>query len=96
MAILPPGGKRILQFQESDAVVEIISSSASEGDTLEYNMSEDLKDSPAVIIPPPSTKPENPKKNILSPQNRKTYNIFASLFSTWFAFFREQLMIFIV
>ncbi|GBM76668.1 hypothetical protein AVEN_213392-1, partial [Araneus ventricosus] len=33
------------------------SSSLSEEDTIEYNMSEDLEDSPAVISPPSSSKP---------------------------------------
>ncbi|GBN87326.1 hypothetical protein AVEN_95537-1 [Araneus ventricosus] len=38
------------------------SSSASDEDALEYNMSEDLEDSPAVISPPPSSKPEKGDK----------------------------------
>ncbi|GBM75084.1 hypothetical protein AVEN_197444-1 [Araneus ventricosus] len=38
------------------------SSSASEEDALEYNMSEDLEDSPAVISPPPPSKPEKASK----------------------------------
>ncbi|GBO19791.1 hypothetical protein AVEN_57536-1, partial [Araneus ventricosus] len=49
MAVLPPLEKRILQSRESDADAEMSSSSASEEDALEYNMSEDLEDSPAVI-----------------------------------------------
>ncbi|GBN27500.1 hypothetical protein AVEN_67558-1 [Araneus ventricosus] len=39
------------------------SSSASEEDALEYNMSEDLEDSPAFINPPPPSKPEKANKN---------------------------------
>ncbi|GBL73034.1 putative RNA-directed DNA polymerase from transposon X-element [Araneus ventricosus] len=62
MAVLPPLEKRILQSRESDADAEMISSSASEEDALEYNMSEDLEDSPAVISPPPSSKPEKANK----------------------------------
>ncbi|GBN73498.1 hypothetical protein AVEN_150429-1 [Araneus ventricosus] len=62
MAVLPPLEKRILQSRESDADAEMSSSSASEEDTLEYNMSEDLEDSPAVISPPPSSKSEKTKK----------------------------------
>ncbi|GBM53402.1 General transcription factor II-I repeat domain-containing protein 2B [Araneus ventricosus] len=61
MAVLPPLEKRILQSRESDADAEM-SSSASEEDTLEYNMSEDLEDSPAVISPPPPSKPEKSNK----------------------------------
>ncbi|GBO22671.1 hypothetical protein AVEN_230200-1 [Araneus ventricosus] len=58
MAVLPPLEKRILQSRESDADAEMSSSSASEEEALEYNMSEDLEDSPAVISPPPPSKPE--------------------------------------
>ncbi|GBN76995.1 hypothetical protein AVEN_19539-1 [Araneus ventricosus] len=62
MAVLPPLEKRILQSRESDADAEMSSSSASEEDALEYNMSEDLEDSPAVISPPPPSKPEKTNK----------------------------------
>ncbi|GBN23779.1 hypothetical protein AVEN_104389-1 [Araneus ventricosus] len=62
MAVLPPLEKRILQSRESDADAEMSSSSASEGDALEYNMSEALEDSPAVISPPPPSKPEKANK----------------------------------
>ncbi|GBO15258.1 hypothetical protein AVEN_146008-1 [Araneus ventricosus] len=63
MAVLPPLEKKILQSRESDADAEMSSSSASEEDALEYNMSEDLEDSPAVINPPPPSKPEKANKN---------------------------------
>ncbi|GBM47981.1 Transposon Tf2-6 polyprotein [Araneus ventricosus] len=62
MAILPPLEKILLQSRESDADAEMSSSSLSEEDALEYNMSEDLEDSPAVISPPPSSKPEKANK----------------------------------
>ncbi|GBN88413.1 hypothetical protein AVEN_170571-1 [Araneus ventricosus] len=62
MAVLPPLKKRILQSRESDADAEMSSSSLSEEDALEYNMSEDLEDSPAVTSPPPSSKPEKANK----------------------------------
>ncbi|GBN69366.1 hypothetical protein AVEN_15742-1 [Araneus ventricosus] len=62
MAVLPPLEKRLLQSRESDADAEMNSSSASEEDALEYNMSEDLEDSPAVISPPPPSKPEKANK----------------------------------
>ncbi|GBN66523.1 hypothetical protein AVEN_195730-1 [Araneus ventricosus] len=62
MAVLPPLEKRILQSRESDADAEMSSSSASEEDALEYNMSEDLEDSPAVVNPPPPSKPEKAHK----------------------------------
>ncbi|GBN72302.1 hypothetical protein AVEN_120309-1 [Araneus ventricosus] len=63
MSVLPPLEKRILQSRESDADAEMSSSSsASEEDALEYNMSEDLEDSPAVISPPPPSKPEKANK----------------------------------
>ncbi|GBN15221.1 hypothetical protein AVEN_23029-1 [Araneus ventricosus] len=62
MAVLPPLEKRILQSRESDADAEMSSSFASEEDALEYNMSEDLEDSPAVISPPPSSKPTKANK----------------------------------
>ncbi|GBN73224.1 hypothetical protein AVEN_256143-1 [Araneus ventricosus] len=49
----------MLQSRESDADAEMSSSSASEGDTLEYDMSEDLEDTPENVCPttppPPST-----------------------------------------
>ncbi|GBO13630.1 hypothetical protein AVEN_125938-1, partial [Araneus ventricosus] len=63
MAVLPPLEKRILQSRESDADAEMSSSFASEEDALEYNMSEDLEDSPAAISPPPPSKPEKANKN---------------------------------
>ncbi|GBN03607.1 hypothetical protein AVEN_201865-1 [Araneus ventricosus] len=62
MAVLPPLEKRILQSRESDADAEMSSSSLSEENDLEYNMSEDLEDSPAVISPPPPSKPEKANK----------------------------------
>ncbi|GBN83050.1 hypothetical protein AVEN_39401-1 [Araneus ventricosus] len=59
MAAFPPEKTKVLQSLESDADAEISSSSASEGDTLEYDMSEDLEDTPQNIcrttLPPPST-----------------------------------------
>ncbi|GBN12273.1 hypothetical protein AVEN_235546-1 [Araneus ventricosus] len=62
MAVLPPLEKRILQSRESNADAEMSSSSLSEEDALEYNMSEDLQDSPAVISPSPPSKPEKANK----------------------------------
>ncbi|GBN81757.1 hypothetical protein AVEN_191949-1 [Araneus ventricosus] len=62
MAVLPPLEKILLQSRESDADAEMSSSSASDEDALEYNMSEDLEDAPAVINPPPSSKPEKGDK----------------------------------
>ncbi|GBO16030.1 hypothetical protein AVEN_115801-1 [Araneus ventricosus] len=64
MAVLPPLEKILLQSRQSDADAEM-SSSLSEEDALEYNMSEDLEDSPAVISPPPPSKPgkDNKYKN---------------------------------
>ncbi|GBN49371.1 hypothetical protein AVEN_152302-1 [Araneus ventricosus] len=62
MVVLPPLEQTVLQSRESDADAELSSSSASEEDALEYNMSEDLEDSPAVISPPPSSKPEKPNR----------------------------------
>ncbi|GBN39948.1 hypothetical protein AVEN_21781-1 [Araneus ventricosus] len=56
MAVLPPLEQTVLQSRESDADAEM-SSSLSEEDALEYDMSEDLEDSPAVTSPP-SSKPE--------------------------------------
>ncbi|GBN44839.1 hypothetical protein AVEN_133526-1 [Araneus ventricosus] len=61
MAVLPPLEKTVLQSRESDADAEM-SSSLSEEDALEYNMSEDLEDSPAVNSPPPSSKPQKGDK----------------------------------
>ncbi|GBN53653.1 hypothetical protein AVEN_39385-1 [Araneus ventricosus] len=60
MAVLPPLEKALLQSRESDA--EMSSSSLSEKDALEYDMSEDLEDSPAVTSSPPSSKPERANK----------------------------------
>ncbi|GBN22723.1 hypothetical protein AVEN_68057-1 [Araneus ventricosus] len=57
MAVLPPLERTVLQSRESDADAEM-SSSLSEEDALEYDMSEDLEDSPAVNSPPPSSKPQ--------------------------------------
>ncbi|GBM95411.1 hypothetical protein AVEN_79319-1 [Araneus ventricosus] len=48
MAVLPPLEKALVQSRESDADAEMSSSSLSEEDALEYDMSEDLEDSPAV------------------------------------------------
>ncbi|GBN86948.1 hypothetical protein AVEN_168615-1 [Araneus ventricosus] len=62
MAVLPPLEQTVLQSRESDADSEMSSSSASEEDALEYNMSEDLEDSPAAISPPPPSKPEKANK----------------------------------
>ncbi|GBN93464.1 hypothetical protein AVEN_52837-1 [Araneus ventricosus] len=62
MAVLPPLEKTVLQSRESDTDAEMSSSSLSEEDALEYDMSEDLEDSPAVISPPPSSKPEKGDK----------------------------------
>ncbi|GBN27822.1 hypothetical protein AVEN_28122-1 [Araneus ventricosus] len=62
MAVLPPLEKRILQTRDSDADAEMSSSSLSEEDALEYHMSEDLEDSPAVVSPSPPSKPEKANK----------------------------------
>ncbi|GBO08573.1 hypothetical protein AVEN_19737-1 [Araneus ventricosus] len=62
MAVLPPLEKTVLQSRESDADAEMSSSSLSEEDSLEYDMSEDLEDLPAVISPPPSSKLEKANK----------------------------------
>ncbi|GBN65123.1 hypothetical protein AVEN_18931-1 [Araneus ventricosus] len=62
MAVLPPLEKIVLQFRESDADAEMSSSSLSEEDALEYDMSEDLEDSPAVNSPLPSSKPQKGDK----------------------------------
>ncbi|GBN68084.1 hypothetical protein AVEN_275511-1 [Araneus ventricosus] len=61
MAVLPPLERTVLQSRESDADAEM-SSSLSEEDALEYDISEDLEDSPAVISPPPSSKPQKGDK----------------------------------
>ncbi|GBM46902.1 hypothetical protein AVEN_105767-1 [Araneus ventricosus] len=95
MAVLPPLEKRILQSRESDADAEMSSSSVSEGDTLEYNMSEDLEDSPAVISPPPSSKSEKTKNKYIPTnyKNRKQYS--CSVFDHGLVFyfcFRKKLM----
>ncbi|GBN79631.1 RNA-directed DNA polymerase from mobile element jockey [Araneus ventricosus] len=59
MAAFPPEKAKVLKSLESDADAEMSSSSASEGDTLEYDMSEDLEDTPQNVCPttppPPST-----------------------------------------
>ncbi|GBN64615.1 hypothetical protein AVEN_156679-1 [Araneus ventricosus] len=59
MAAFPPEKTKVLQSLESDADSEMSSSSASEGDTLEYDMFEDLEDTPQNVCPttppPPST-----------------------------------------
>ncbi|GBL54194.1 hypothetical protein AVEN_39335-1 [Araneus ventricosus] len=62
MAVLPPLEKALLQPRESDADAEMSSSSLSEEDALEYDMSEDLEDSSAIISPPPSSKPQKGDK----------------------------------
>ncbi|GBN11310.1 hypothetical protein AVEN_78554-1 [Araneus ventricosus] len=62
MAVLPPLEKALLQSRESDADAEMSSSSLSEEDVLEYDMSEDLEDSLAGTSPPPSSKPEKADK----------------------------------
>ncbi|GBN80475.1 hypothetical protein AVEN_52563-1 [Araneus ventricosus] len=56
MAVLPPLEKALSQSRESDADAEMSSSSLSEEDALEYDMSEDLEDSLAVTSPPHSSK----------------------------------------
>ncbi|GBM35028.1 hypothetical protein AVEN_240383-1 [Araneus ventricosus] len=62
MAVLPPLEKILLPSRESYADAEMSSSSLSEEDAIQYNMSEDLEDSPAVISPPPSSKPGKANK----------------------------------
>ncbi|GBN38828.1 hypothetical protein AVEN_265111-1 [Araneus ventricosus] len=62
MVVLSPLERTVLQSRESDADAEMSSSSASEEDALEYDMSEDLEDSPAVNSPPPSSKPQKGDK----------------------------------
>ncbi|GBM75065.1 hypothetical protein AVEN_197430-1 [Araneus ventricosus] len=55
----PKPNPAAIKKKESDADAEMSSSSASEGDTLEYDMSEDLEDTPENVCPttppPPST-----------------------------------------
>ncbi|GBM96077.1 hypothetical protein AVEN_111465-1 [Araneus ventricosus] len=51
MVAFPPEKTKVLQYPESDADVQMSSSSASEGDTLEYDMSEDHEDTPQNICP---------------------------------------------
>ncbi|GBM82338.1 hypothetical protein AVEN_54771-1 [Araneus ventricosus] len=51
VAVLPPLEKQLLQSQESEADAEM-SSSSSEEDALENDMSADFEESPAVISPP--------------------------------------------
>ncbi|GBO08241.1 hypothetical protein AVEN_23690-1, partial [Araneus ventricosus] len=51
MAVLPPLEKILIQSRESD-----------KEDAIECNMMEDLEDSPAVISPPPSSKPGKANK----------------------------------
>ncbi|GBN00400.1 hypothetical protein AVEN_257797-1 [Araneus ventricosus] len=51
MAAFPPEKTKVLQYLESDADAEMSSSSASEGDALEYDMSEDLEDTPQNVCP---------------------------------------------
>ncbi|GBN15211.1 hypothetical protein AVEN_23021-1 [Araneus ventricosus] len=59
MVAFPPEKTKVLQSLESDADAEMSSSSASEGDTLEYDMSEVLEDTPQnicpITLPPHST-----------------------------------------
>ncbi|GBM02561.1 hypothetical protein AVEN_178492-1 [Araneus ventricosus] len=56
---MAPEKAKVLQSLESDADAEMSCFSASEGDTLEYDMSEDLEDTPQNVCPttppPPST-----------------------------------------
>ncbi|GBM64044.1 hypothetical protein AVEN_250627-1 [Araneus ventricosus] len=78
MAVLPPLEKTVLQSRESDADAEMSSSSLSEEDALEYDMSEDLEDSPAVISPPPSSKPQKGDK-YKKETNTKRDSIIASV-----------------
>ncbi|GBN06549.1 hypothetical protein AVEN_212778-1 [Araneus ventricosus] len=59
MVAFPQEKAKVLQSLESDADAEMSSSSASEGDALECDMSEDLEDTPENVCPttppPPST-----------------------------------------
>ncbi|GBN92334.1 hypothetical protein AVEN_71075-1, partial [Araneus ventricosus] len=59
MTAFPPEKTKVLQSLESEADADMSSSSASEGHTLEYDMSEDLEDTPQNVfpttLPPPST-----------------------------------------
>ncbi|GBM35041.1 hypothetical protein AVEN_240391-1 [Araneus ventricosus] len=63
MVVLPPLEKAVLQSRESDADAEMSSSLLSEEDALEYDMSEDLEDSPEVTSLPPSSKPKKGQTN---------------------------------
>ncbi|GBL91751.1 hypothetical protein AVEN_71388-1 [Araneus ventricosus] len=75
MAAFPPEKTKVLQSLESDADAEMSSSSASEGDTLEYDMSEDLEDTPENICP--TTLP-------LPSTARKRYFLIFTSFPTFF------------
>ncbi|GBN78939.1 hypothetical protein AVEN_50735-1 [Araneus ventricosus] len=59
MAAFPPEKAKVLQSLDSDADAEMSSSSASEGYTLEYDMTENLEDTLQSVCPttppPPST-----------------------------------------
>ncbi|KAF8789499.1 DNA oxidative demethylase ALKBH2 like protein [Argiope bruennichi] len=59
---LPLVGANLQQSSQSDADAEMSSSTASDGDMLEYRMSEDLEDSPETISPPPSIKYKKERK----------------------------------
>ncbi|GBL98405.1 hypothetical protein AVEN_187740-1 [Araneus ventricosus] len=61
MAAFPPE-KKVLQSLESDADAEVSSSRASEGDTLEYDMSEDLQDTPQNVCPTTLPSPSTARK----------------------------------
>ncbi|GBN57976.1 hypothetical protein AVEN_151102-1 [Araneus ventricosus] len=71
MAVLPPLEKQLLQSRESDADAEMSSSSLSEEDALEYDMSEDLEDSPAVTC---STLFQTTKRTQIQKQNTSCNN----------------------
>ncbi|GBM97929.1 hypothetical protein AVEN_228356-1 [Araneus ventricosus] len=59
--------RAFLQSRESDADAEMNFSSASEGDTLEYNMSKNLEDTTADDCPPPPLCTSRKRgKNILT------------------------------
>ncbi|GBN95776.1 hypothetical protein AVEN_200052-1 [Araneus ventricosus] len=78
MAVLPPLEKRILQSRESDADAEMSSSSLSEEDALEYNMSEDLEDSPqlSVLHPLPDLERQtNTKTDVLTTKSSIILNL---------------------
>ncbi|GBN17194.1 hypothetical protein AVEN_87580-1 [Araneus ventricosus] len=59
MSAFPPEKTKVLQSVKSEADADMNSSSASEGHTLEYDMFEDLEDTPQNVfpttLPPPST-----------------------------------------